>query len=54
MSRIPWADRPEVVTEFCQCTWVHHEVNKKPVLRHIHMTHPECPLHGDDVQPSPF
>ena len=54
MTRIPWADREETVREFCQCTWVHHEVNKKPVLRHIHMTHPDCPLHGDDVQPSPF
>ena len=54
VERTPYRDQPDIVAEYCACIWVHHEVNKQPVLRHIYSVDPTCPLHGDNVQDSPF
>jgi hypothetical protein len=55
--RIPHADRPAVIAEFCTCLWVHtqnpHDPNG-PALQLRHMTDPKCILHGENAERSPF
>jgi hypothetical protein len=56
-ARVPYADRPEVVREFCRCLWVHSpnpDNPQGPANAHLYVRHPGCPLHGDNAQPSPF
>ena len=55
--RIPHADRPAVVAEFCACLWVHRQNPNNPTgpaLSSIHAVDPHCRLHGDNAKPSPF
>ena len=63
MNRIPHADRPAVVAEFCACLWVHAQNPDDPTgpavacIRpgaHRRAVHPNCPLHGVYAQPAPF
>jgi hypothetical protein len=61
MTRVPYADRPEVVAEFCTCPQddegvreVWHVKHADGTLSGFYIPDPKCPLHGDNVQPSPF
>jgi hypothetical protein len=40
MTRVPYADRPEVIAEFCTCD----EDNPDPA----------CPLHGENREEAPY
>ena len=54
--RIPHADR-QAARAFCACLWAHRQNPNDPdgpAIARIHNVHPDCPLHGDNVQPAPF
>ena len=56
-ERIPHADRPKVVAEFCTCLWAHRQNPNDPTgpaLARIHTVHPDCQLHGDNAKGAPF
>jgi hypothetical protein len=52
-ERIPHADRPEA-RHHCKCVWVYSKNAAGEQTEHLYITHPLCPLHGDDAQPAPF
>lgn len=56
-ERIPYADRPEVIREFCTCMWVHTQNPSEPegpALSRLHIRNPDCKLHGDHVKEAPY
>jgi hypothetical protein len=66
MTRVPYADRPEVRSEFCTCPkdedgarltqfiQDEDEYGRPFWLGWADATNPKCPLHGDDAKPAPF
>ena len=56
-ARVPHADRLAVVREFCTCLWAHRQNPNDPTgpaLARIHTVHPDCVLHGQNAERSPF
>jgi hypothetical protein len=56
-DRVPYAERPDIIERHCTCLWVHTRDPDNPdgpARSRLHMTMPECPLHGDRRQPAPF
>jgi hypothetical protein len=59
-DRVPYAERPEIIERHCTCLWVHTQDPDNPdnpdgpARSRLHMTMPECPLHGSYRERSPF
>lgn len=54
--RVPYADRPEVIREFCTCRheWQGDD-SMGEIVRLVSIElNPTCPLHGEHVEQAPF
>lgn len=54
-ERIPHADRPAVVREFCTCEWIWAQREDGRMVRTVlAKKSPGCPLHGQRAQEAPY
>ena len=66
MSRVPWADRAEVIARHCTCERddegeiakgcieTRDDAGRLTSRTWYRLTDPECKLHGRDAEPSPY
>ena len=54
-DRVPYAERERIINEWCSCRWLITPATPTTSQRRdLDRRNPNCPIHGDRRQPSPF